>query len=932
MLVLYVNSPAVNASLPLAPPNPLTTGRYVIDEFCNTYWYVPANATDIVATTDFATTATTDFATTATTATTGTTATTATTGTTAVPDVNPPTQVGAHPFAGRETFVIEGGGFGEVPGRSRGDDGGNTESENGKVPGRGDGGGSTVPEDGKAPGRGAEETFDFGSVRVGYRRDEYGTRRSLADKYNTPASDFKRSERLVSESGETTIPVVLYGNKTRVFVNMSPKNESHPCHYIWTQMKRYEDQNPEKYHDSLYLLIRHQLASCQHSALVAFFASKLAFAAPNETLVHPETFSDPAKLWNFGFNVTRALMYAMNHASYRLQKNASVTTPWRKYAEEVGVEDEFGIRLMSWLEMLVNVTLRMSSDGERPPLLLQPLYMFSNFWATFVRPYLRAFDGDQYKQVLVQRRLRRESAFPKIKAMNEDEHNTFVAKVRRFAGDSAPRVLGVKAEDIDWDAAERHREKTMTVSRYVAWRTRTAMRNSEYVRTPEWPIYLGDDPDVNGFVSVKRRTDDVYAFDAVPMGNFSAADIPDFNITYCISSVCLNCTILTDTIDQVINVSLTACEQMFLAPLDVGVTNFTRNNTFAQPGDPDPPVPVDYTVDFAAADPLGILKLLFKIWPNLERYLTDGSYFFVNWQPNQPWSARFWLEFAATCDVQTQGFCSVGRAGLGLWPSVFWVFLVTLAISLVFVLFLPSLPVSYLWLAALFAILPLAYFYSPTCQIPSMTIIPIPPFFVPLPYLPDCLANDVYAPVLTINPDCIQWDTTFPGMTTEACGTPLRPFTNCAEKYGFDSTGFRSLAYFLDQFVSESIIDFIFDTTFVLFSWIPGTEFGNLIDVRDLRGNVEARSCFWWTIPAILPGAALTIGALVFGSLGVYLGWLIFLVGALVLVALVRIVYEFLLLVWGTLRQNKFFYRSREIPVPPAPSLRVRPGFEGAGR
>jgi len=321
---------------------------------------------------------------------------------------------------------------------------------------------------------------------------------------------------------------------------------------------------------------------------------------------------------------------------------------------------------------------------------------------------------------------------------------------------------------------------------------------------------------------------------------------------------CLKCRFVAETADvfaiHVVN-CLEDLENTKRFNINVSALDLERTNTFLQPGDKQTCTGAVLD-DFSDHDPLGIgtwivdtldlRGILGRIVCHLTLYDAEDTH-----------SPLFWLEKLVFCNATIDGSCHRGRAGIGLFDSVIYVSAGFIAVALISWLFVPVLPTlpffSIFWVIS---VLSVAYFWSPSCAIPS--------FPIPLPVLPDCVADDIFFEIEKLTSgDCRDYGDIFDGQN---CSETGRDFPQCHDDpLNFDVTGFRHFFYILDYL--PGVTDFLLETEVVVFSWIREVSFTGraLKGISDVRGTPKGDYCFLANILSVLPLSFTFIGIVTIG-------------------------------------------------------------------
>lgn len=321
---------------------------------------------------------------------------------------------------------------------------------------------------------------------------------------------------------------------------------------------------------------------------------------------------------------------------------------------------------------------------------------------------------------------------------------------------------------------------------------------------------------------------------------------------------CLKCRLVAETADvfavHIIN-CLEDLENTKRFNINVSALDLERNNTFLQPGDK---LTCEGALldDFSDHDPLGLGTWLVDTL-NLRGILGRIVCHLTLYDSEDIHSPVFWAEKLVFCNATIDGSCHRGRAGTGLFNAVIYVSGAFIAVALfgwIFVPVVPSLP--FFSVFYVISVLSVAYFWSPSCAIPS--------FPVPLPVLPDCVADDIFFEIEKFTGgDCRDYGDIFDGQN---CSEKGREFPDCyKDPLNFDVTGFRHFFYILD-FIPGAI-EFLEETEIIFFSWIREVPFTKraLLGISEIRGSPKGDFCFAVNALSILPLSLTFIGIVTIG-------------------------------------------------------------------
>ena len=412
----------------------------------------------------------------------------------------------------------------------------------------------------------------------------------------------------------------------------------------------------------------------------------------------------------------------------------------------------------------------------------------------------------------------------------------------------------------------------------------------------------------------------------------------------CIGDDCFNCTLAQSIVNDVVDL-ICFCIEDSLEAIDIARDIFTSQQYVSRSGAKrryrngvGPPLPIlspeDKLVkkqkireEFISARVHRGERFSFTTWAfdqieklfeliigeiDFEGFLTDIVMFFTNFDRFDKGSVFFWFFFITICDPVEHTRCDMGDEGLGLGTSL-WVN-ISIFGGLIIIGYLLSdfIPTpsgtimvflgGFMLLIVFYSTLIFAYFMSPACFIPiplliptlpeissaSPYVMPQPPFLFlnPIPLLPDCLADDVFAGLVKIDSDCIPWENLRPGLTQEECPTEAddfkREFPDCsAEPFHFVDAS-RNLFFFLEWQIPR-LAEFIRTTKFIFVGFMR--EINYLDDsmtfddsVRSLNGEIDDTFVWCWYIssPNWAPWAlaAIEVGAFSFYFFAFF--WLLF--------------------------------------------------------
>lgn len=404
-----------------------------------------------------------------------------------------------------------------------------------------------------------------------------------------------------------------------------------------------------------------------------------------------------------------------------------------------------------------------------------------------------------------------------------------------------------------------------------------------------------------------------------PGGN-TMHDTRQIDINLCIGDTCINCTLLDEALDKIVNL-IFLCINDSSSFIDVNA-NFSQAGN-AIPKQPKPgftkPISIAPFTYFETTDPTtnvatAFLWLLDQVTFNTVNFTYTADYigyFFTNGNSSDQNSWRFWAEFFTHCDYQNGPRCQVNPSGLGIYPAIGVVLIVYFGIVLAFGFFTPFGSSAAIALLPFLipAMISVGYFISPWCEIPKYPI--------PIPLLPNCLGDDIFEGLYSLQADCIQWQTFLPNITTVPCPTAAVNYTRIfpdwkREPYIFNN-GLRNIFFFFEWQV-PSVNEFLNTTNILLFSWIRTVPYINQYMMFDfsngtIQENPTWTSYFYITLPAVVPVLAVT-AILVVGAIAVLYPVFLLLISFLtILVAgtLILVSLLFSIFVYG--QNNRGYYR-----------------------
>jgi len=539
-------------------------------------------------------------------------------------------------------------------------------------------------------------------------------------------------------------------------------------------------------------LIRKELRNCILSSALSHGLGYFFFSQAGENLFHPRLFMNELSVQWSTFMNVTRAIGAGWRHANSVLRHGEIERQWADYAPTVGVTDPLGIRVGQQIAILANVTIGLQRTNRSIPMILFPFQISSGAWK-FVKSNRTIHEPRPVAPVLSDKG---RQLLDDFWAMNWVNYSTsFNATGLAGVRDSISPLLN-------------------------------------------HPVALLEDG-----LTLRGLTPSYHAATGI-------CDPRDRD--------CLKCRFVAETADvfavHVVN-CLEDLENTKRFNINVSALDLKRTNTFLQPGDK---LPCRGAVldDFSDHDPLGIgtwivdtldlRGILGRIVCHLTLYDAEDTH-----------SPLFWLEKLVFCNATIDGSCHRGRAGIGLFDSVIYVSAGFIAVALISWLFVPVLPTlpffSIFWVIS---VLSVAYFWSPSCAIPS--------FPIPLPVLPDCVADDIFFEIEKLTSgDCRDYGDIFDGQN---CSETGRDFPQCHDDpLNFDVTGFRHFFYILDYL--PGVTDFLLETEVVVFSWIREVSFTGraLKGISDVRGTPKGDYCFLANILSVLPLSFTFIGIVTIG-------------------------------------------------------------------
>lgn len=396
----------------------------------------------------------------------------------------------------------------------------------------------------------------------------------------------------------------------------------------------------------------------------------------------------------------------------------------------------------------------------------------------------------------------------------------------------------------------------------------------------------------------------------------------------CFGESCIKCQLLERLVDDYVNAILMCVEDSqtnIIVDQDEFfqswfVNNFRKypNTPSTSPADPAPPAVPSNTPNNLNSIVVTIFDEVIQFFlPSFRGLRVTGNdliRFITNSNSSDPDSLFFWALFLSPfgCQYQPMTRCEVGPTGVGPVKGIEYMVLglgIALLVSLVFApsltLLLFLIPLAYLFFVGI------AYLMAPACVFP-------------IPVIPNCLGDDVFGMYKNLDVDCVQWQVSFPGLTTQVCPTSTngfkRPFVDCSEApYSF-TDGTRNL-FFIMRDGKSGFLDFLSSTAIPFVRAIFGISFLNNSMTFDFSASGGVPNDTWRTCNDITIWPNL-IALVAIGSLGLVIGFytvpvflaILLALGGLLAVLMVMLMEIISAASGGTYDRTKYFYNKNELP------------------
>lgn len=695
-----------------------------------------------------------------------------------------------------------------------------------------------------------------------------------------------------------------------------------PC-YVQIMASRNESYGPD-----ISRILKRDAAECISSDAYARMIDRtllLQFNNTQKRLVDPMAFYDPSVQMKTLFNISVFLKYFTKYEMGFLMGTIDYTgsvvpnqsvyyaEPWQQFAIKNGITDPLSLRVGNIIDAMF-YTMKNSQSKTGNPLLVSIGNLFYYIWKFAIGIW--ATPGAVSVPVITARRVINDIPI----AMNA-LYNVSVG-MKSSSGYKAiskmvEKNIGVAYEStIEW-----LKNKTLTndprliknrMGGLVLYdKVRVAIdrekRNFGYSVDEPTDSYLYNR--TNGEIFIPRYAQD-----------FMTHDMRERDISLCLFGECINCTLLEQVLDKVVNL-IFLCINDSASFIDVNANFSVAGN--AIPKQPKPAfskpaslAPFTYFADNSPTTNIATASvwLLSQITFNKVdfAYVADFTgYFFSNGNSSDENSWRFWVDFFTHCDYQNGPRCQVNPSGLGIYPAIGIVLLIYFGLVLAVGFFTPFGQQAAIGLLPFLipAMVSTGYFISPWCEIPKYPI--------PIGLLPNCMADDLFLGLYSLEAECIQWQTFLPNLTTVPCPTALenyqRPFPDWKrEPYMFNS-GLRNIFFFFEWQI-PSVNEFLRTTNILLFSWIRNVQYFDQYLTFDFsNGSIQQdpswTTYFYVTILAVFPVTVVFL-ALVIGLIAVTYPVFLLLISLLtILIAGTLLLVSFIFAVFVYGQNNKGFYR-----------------------
>jgi hypothetical protein len=223
--------------------------------------------------------------------------------------------------------------------------------------------------------------------------------------------------------------------------------------------------------------------------------------------------------------------------------------------------------------------------------------------------------------------------------------------------------------------------------------------------------------------------------------------------------------------------------------------------------------------------------------------------FMINTNSSDSSGALYWIDYFGRCNYDNHIRCDGPQPGFGLLfgflLSLFFYVFITIVISI----FISSImgPLMILWFTFPFAVLTMAYMWTPMCGVA----------------IPLCTIDDVFKGFAYFSKDCIQWQSFLPGLTDSTCPTAAnnytRPFVDCdSAPYNFNN-GPRTL-FAIFEATNPSINHYLRTTNLMYLSWIRDV-YGKELTFDFPPGQMPDvyKSCMYITSPNLSGTSVYTV-------------------------------------------------------------------------
>jgi hypothetical protein len=617
---------------------------------------------------------------------------------------------------------------------------------------------------------------------------------SLRDNTDARCNTFVAPDYSIPMAPDEYVEAPVYvAQDRRRFVSFSlhgADNPDHPCHEIFSIMNETVLSRAEHY------LMSDHRARCHRSNAWAYFLESLMLynsKVTGERIIHPH-FLYKSEVWDLVmFNVTRGIRVASSYGGHVLSDytlpnatNVSTILTWKEFAASNNVTDGLSLHIGGFITLLTKMVVAHDKQGRPIP---RGLGIIGTMLSAAKWVAVKSRNG----------------------TLNHDDS---------YMGPNPPLF-----------------------SEY-GWNTLTDIFTFNWMNSTEQPVnYTESAVRIQRLRALQNFTSQVAINGLISHGMATSEQALRGRGQICDprDRSCVDCELVVGSVETLVEIILNCVEDVQDTDrfnIDINAVDLTRSNTFLQKND---------TLKCRTPDPITsdnlLLTTLFDItdWiaqkeEGFARYwLARIVCYATNFDDQDPHSVLFYFNKVTTCDPITDGSAHRGRAGAGLGPAFIWVTVGVLILFLVGSLCLPIIPLGWItvgiWLAS---VLMVAYWWSPSC------FIPLPP--IPVPVLPDALADDLYSIVRDLVPKkCTQYH---PDITTAECNLTGRTFVDCGE-YGFDYLGTKHLAYMLYS-IDPTFPTAVRDTSIPFLSSLMQTPyyFDSFSNLEDVHGTPIGEYCF----------------------------------------------------------------------------------------